>query len=62
MWAHLSSGRTRLYLVMLIKSLKILLFNVHLHRFHLQLLYPVVEVPKPQDDTVRTAHKGEIPV
>lgn len=47
-----------LYLIICIEGLKGLLFDELFHFFHIQLFYPVVEVPQPQDHTVRTEHKG----
>lgn len=47
-----------LYLIICIQGLKGFLFDEFFHFFHIQDFYPVVEVPKPQDHTVRTEHKG----
>lgn len=49
----------RLYLIICIQGLKGLLFNERFHLFHIQLFYSVVEIPQPQDHTVRTEHKGD---
>lgn len=47
-----------MYLIIRIQGLKVLLLDEVLHCLHVQLFYPVVEVPQPQDHTVRTEHKG----
>lgn len=47
----------RVYLIMRVQLFEGLLFDELFHCFHIQLFYPVVEVPQPQDHTVRTEHK-----
>lgn len=47
----------RLYLIICIQGLKGLLFDERFHLFHIQLFYSVVEIPQPQDHTVRTEYK-----
>lgn len=46
-----------MYLIIRIQRLEGLLLDELFHRFHIQLFYPVVEVPQPQDHTARTEHK-----
>lgn len=45
-----------LYLVVRIQGVEGLLFHELFHLFHIQLFYSVVEVPQPQDHTVRAEH------
>lgn len=50
---------SHVYLIVRIQGLEGLLFHELFHLSHIQLFYSVVEVPQPQDHTVRAEHRGD---